>query len=1262
MPTLESLAAARLGGYSQAARRAPLLTPEEEDSLLNDLLSPVTSTVGYISETFAKPARVLYALPSGNPRELLNAVPFSDTLGLTDPAQMATASGALENLGVLPENEPGFDALDIPRFAIDVLGDPVSWGRGFMLGSNVLTRAGDVVEKIGAFPKRSIIGAGQELIEPVRTTRMTKTLREQLGNDAGLWKNARDAATAQGDNLDDLLDQRMATQFGIGPPVFGRAFAQFNLPYGEKIAETLDRIGHGVRVSPLGAQTARLFSYGARGGAEPEIQQAATLAGEAAESEIFHATAQTAKDAADLRAAGLDPMKYRTAMRNARERTFYDTAATEVDEAGRRITFPKEKVSVDESVERNFPDVTPEQRALLKTAITRDIGAANRELDAIKARGMNAGELDEPAVEYAHRKGTQPLVERGGKSARSMETREPWGPRREYAKNTPATLIDDVMSDKSLYQDAVNLPERPIELAPRDSDIATLQQAQFEDIEELARYQAASMAQAARAGKPIDRTIVPPIPKPEKAAWNAAAKRVLEEKMGWTEQTWDYVRNLTKELRELRAAADAGDDIDNAFLAAKQAELDTYTVRVEQARELISRLSQVPAKNIEAGLPFYGNEPFFDSVVHTQKQIERRHFFDQAVFHLLRNAERFGGLNPPEGHYNLLKVLEKMDAGGDDAARTAFAKFYAPEMQKIGLIDADELERIVGAHAVVSSGMESMSRLDEVADLVPKAALKRAKAAVEFPQDGLNILSHIAVPKNLVDDAAHVYSKFTAPVDLGWWTELWDKWSNTFKVHVTTPFLSFLSRNKSGSLWNSVASDTRDPRLGYTPSAYAKPVQVSAKVLAGETLEKADVPPHLAHLSPAEATVAFRAEMYAAGLKGQGEALERTGMVGGGGFYGETGDLASEIPGTLPDPRHFASLRYYGQGILDTLTGKASRDPRQVPGGFMQAANEGGKLFGLVKGGMEGNAYIERLHRGATLWAKLMQGYAPDVASGIANAAHVDYKRLSPFNRNVSRRIFPFFTWTAAVVPMTLKRLLDQPGSLTGVAARGLSDMQEEGFTPQQLQGTLAIPLGGQDAEGNQTFLSQLDLPFETLNKTFKAGGGGILGALGGTLRSIAGQTNPLLAAVPELATGKSLFFGRNLEDTDPLLQRLAGQVGAMEPGQLSIADYAAAKSPFSRYLTTARTLLDSRKGYADRILGLTTGARLPTVDMSKARGVAIGQTIKDTMRDLGGKSTEIVNISQEAAEKLPIEKQKRVAELKQLIRAQAKRARALAE
>ena len=152
-------------GIGNLAIQSPPMSPEEESSLLGNTLS----AVGYIGSTLDKPGAAVRGLLGGamggtgeqaGVSALKNLIPFSDTLGITNPEQRVSGRDLLEQSGIANANEPGLFnnpadfAGDVGGFAAEVVTDPLFWMTG-PLGT--LTKSGQAAlkgaEKVGTASK-----------------------------------------------------------------------------------------------------------------------------------------------------------------------------------------------------------------------------------------------------------------------------------------------------------------------------------------------------------------------------------------------------------------------------------------------------------------------------------------------------------------------------------------------------------------------------------------------------------------------------------------------------------------------------------------------------------------------------------------------------------------------------------------------------------------------------------------------------------------------------------------------------------------------------------------------------------------------------------------------------------------------------------------------------------------------------------------------------------------------------------------------------
>src|SRR3990167_536505 len=152
-----------------------------------------------------------------------------------------------------------------------------------------------------------------------------------------------------------------------------------------------------------------------------------------------------------------------------------------------------------------------------------------------------------------------------------------------------------------------------------------------------------------------------------------------------------------------------------------------------------------------------------------------------------------------------------------------------------------------------------------------------------------------------------------------------------------------------------------------------------------------------------------------------------------------------------------------------------------------------------------------------------------DVSKAVAQTHKYlfDYTALTPFEKNVMRRIVPFYTWMRNNIPLQLESLIAQPGKQALIAKtfRNLSPLTEEQQSnlPQYLQEGLTASLG-KNEQGELKVLGSTGLPFEDLGRLYR-------GSVGRTLeREVIGSTGPL-GNILGLITGKDFYRGKPTEE-----------------------------------------------------------------------------------------------------------------------------------
>lgn len=214
------------GVFPGRPRRQPMFPappPEVEDSLLSQLAGGGLSALGYVGSTLDKPGAAVRGLLAGQPGQLANLIPFSDTLGITNEADRVSGRDLLEQYGMLGANTPGLDWGDAAGFGAEVLTDPLTY---LTFGGSALTKAGRAADAAG-----TLAGA----------------VRGPMGE---LITGARQAGIEAGER----------GLFGIGLPFMQSQAIGGTGPWAQKVAGALDTAGDWARYgNPVGLNLGAMF-------------------------------------------------------------------------------------------------------------------------------------------------------------------------------------------------------------------------------------------------------------------------------------------------------------------------------------------------------------------------------------------------------------------------------------------------------------------------------------------------------------------------------------------------------------------------------------------------------------------------------------------------------------------------------------------------------------------------------------------------------------------------------------------------------------------------------------------------------------------------------------------------------------------------------------------------------------------------------------------------------------------------------------------
>lgn len=239
------------------------------------------------------------------------------------------------------------------------------------------------------------------------------------------------------------------------------------------------------------------------------------------------------------------------------------------------------------------------------------------------------------------------------------------------------------------------------------------------------------------------------------------------------------------------------------------------------------------------------------------------------------------------------------------------------------------------------------------------------------------------------------------------------------------------------------------------------------------------------------------------------------------------------------DPRkmyHVAGIMGGGEGTLQTPLGRWTYD--EIRTLF--------KRYGLES---EGQELAERLTRSRNIildnpatavgrgvgarienHAKLInfvtwmeRGLDPAQAAQRVQRALFDYDQLAPFERDIMRRLFPFYTWTRKNLELSAKQLFQHPGRMKAQLA--ISDQDagpEREMLPEYLRGDFRVKIKG---DGKLTYVTGIDLPFSSAVETAM----GVPGR--NAFRQTLSSMTPALKMFTELGTQRDLWTGRSLAE-----------------------------------------------------------------------------------------------------------------------------------
>ena len=467
------------------------------------------------------------------------------------------------------------------------------------------------------------------------------------------------------------------------------------------------------------------------------------------------------------------------------------------------------------------------------------------------------------------------------------------------------------------------------------------------------------------------------------------------------------------------------------------------------------------------------------------------------------------------------------------------------------------------------------------------------------------------------------YGAWKAPEQIQSSLGAFDSATNAFKALAYPIWLPSHVRNAATAFVNNM-------RHGVGLGDYASQLQA---MTGRGARDLSAIHPSLAGLSPEAQVEQLRRLQYGSGniFGGNGmneeiagnvkdavdQGLRFTPQVPGSDRVGQTGSLIGDTADLALKQGLLGSLTATGRALSQGTAGLFNplRQWGQAAGEHLGIRGVGGAAkdaLPAVAAGRKIGTNVEDFFRGA-LWNKLArEGYSPGQAASQVDALHFNYENLTPFEKNVMRRVMPFYTYARKNLPLQLDTAIHTPGILQAQSKPFNQEGPDgKGYVPKYMDSGFSIPLGPEQ-NGQRQYISKLGLPAEEAFEKMHFRGG--LPDVRRTALSYLGGMNPLVKAPLEQLFNTQFHTQRQLSDLRaPAAASAIGRLFGDDNPQL--LSQILANSPVTRFVSSADKLLDPRKSLAQKTLNLATGVKVTDVDVDKQRAIDTRAALEEILR-----------------------------------------------
>ena len=201
---------------------------------------------------------------------------------------------------------------------------------------------------------------------------------------------------------------------------------------------------------------------------------------------------------------------------------------------------------------------------------------------------------------------------------------------------------------------------------------------------------------------------------------------------------------------------------------------------------------------------------------------------------------------------------------------------------------------------------------------------------------------------------------------------------------------------------------------------------------------------------------------------------------------------------------------------------------------FNHELSTGQYKFPLFRAGTFVGSNIENIQRVNIFLSFVDQGKSFEEAAEGVNKFLFDYGDLTDVEKNIFKRVIPFYTFMRKNIPLMLEKMfIEQPNTFNTLnkAITNIEKMNDdyidENYRNPYRQDYIQLPFSiGENEYGDVQYGISNQLPYTQLDRVFD-------------LQKLAGQTSPFIKAPIELATGTNIYTGMS---TGNIVEYLAQQ------------------------------------------------------------------------------------------------------------------------